>query len=173
MQVVHTSVPYRWDYLIISTMVTLWVLVINLCRTVKWLVNVAHVVDDHAESKRSLISYIGEELSNLSHVCGLLGVSIAFEERGQISESIDHVDRVLDEVKVVESCAWFVEIRLVDEVPIVLEHSKGVLDVICEGGALSKWVVLLIDNQIWVTIFQHSQLANCPLKRVRIGIAEN
>lgn len=162
----------RRDLFGVATSVASRVLSVDLGGGVEGLVNIADVVDDHAQGERALVRLVRKVGRDLLSVCGLRGADLTLEELSEGREGLNDVDIRLREVKVVESGAWLVEVRLVDVVPVRLERVALALDVISESGALSEWVVFLLAKRR-VVLLEDSQLGERGLEHLGVLLLEN
>lgn len=133
------------DPLLIATTITLWVLIVDLSRGVEWLVQVADVVNDEAEGEGPLIGLLGEAVRNLLDI-GASFRALTLQERCEVGKGAKHVRIGLLEVIVIK-VTTFIQVRLIDEVPVALPAVAHALDVVGESGALSEGMVALVLGQ--------------------------
>ena len=114
--------------------------------------DVTNVVDDHPEGERSLVIVVWELLRDAVDVVRCLFRLLTLQKSRQIGKRINYISICRLEIReVLNSSPFFIKHRLVDKMPVELPHAECLLDVICEGGTLSKWMVPFVDYQIWLT----------------------
>ena len=121
---------------------------------------VSNIVDNEAEGKGPLITDFRELLSyfhNVLRTC--LEVSFTLEKRCQVRQCGHDVYIRLNEVKIVKSSPWLVQVGLIDEVPRRLPAAERFFDVIGECGAFSKRVVSFVDYHVRVRVRQGTQFS--------------
>lgn len=132
---------------------------IDFSYSVERLVDVSNVVDDKAQSERTLVLLIGELFRDLGYVLRSCGVGIALEEGMQVSETVDDVHFGRSELReVLDSCTLFVQVGLVDEVPWGLEFAESSFDLVSKDSTLSERMIFFVVNQIRMTDSQIVQI---------------
>uniref|UniRef100_A0A7S3MLY6 Uncharacterized protein n=1 Tax=Favella ehrenbergii TaxID=182087 RepID=A0A7S3MLY6_9SPIT len=122
------------------------------------LVDIANIMDYHAQHKRAHVVQLGELLSDPLDVLGLASTWVLLEEGGKVSKRRNHVHILRVEVEIVQFRVGLIQVRLVDKVPIGLESTESEFDIICEGGALCERVVSLVDDNVGVVVLERVQL---------------
>ena len=79
----------------------------------------------------------------------------------------------MDEVEVVKSRSWLVQVWLIDEVPLVLKASKRSLNIISVRSTLCERMVFLVLNQIRVRLREGAQLLQSLLKHTLLLLMQN
>ena len=128
------------DPLLVATSVALGVLAIDFGCGVEWLMKVADVVDQEAESEGLLVVLVAEPLLDLFDIGGGARHGITLQEGSEIGECVHDIDIGRLKAEVIERGVWLVKIRLIDEVPVALCGVALALDVVSEGSALSEGV---------------------------------
>ena len=124
----------------------------------KWLVNIAHIVDHQAEGEGLLVTLILEPILKLDEVGRRAGHGVSLQERGQISQCSDNVDIAHLIVWIVINCrASLVQVRLVNEMPVALPAIALTFDIVCKSGAFCERVLVLVRSQRGLGGFQGAQ----------------
>lgn len=144
----------------VASEVSFGVLVVHSGSRVKRLVDVTHIVDQEPHRCRLSIQF-RVVLVGIVHDHGVfIAVLVAWVLLEPVYQGTDDFsDVVIVECEVVvANFSAFVEEWLVNKVPAFLVLTSGLsLDEVGVGGALSEWMVLLIDSPIWVSLFQLAQ----------------
>ena len=143
MQVVGTA--NAGQVLVIASLITLGVLLVNSRGSVERLMDVTGVVDDETQSEGLGIGLEGEVLLDLLVVVAGLVIASVLQPVGQVFKSAHNVVSVHLEIEVREVTSFDQE-RLVNEVPAVLEV-VGALYVVGKVGALREGVVFFIAGE--------------------------
>ena len=102
-----------------------------------------------------MVIIVAEMIGNLLSVGRIRGTDLIPEEFGQVIQSIDDVDiRRVEVREVIDRGALFVEVGLVNEVPIALERIALALDVIGKSSTLSEWMLVFILCERCIILFQ-------------------
>ena len=124
-------------------------------------------MNNETKGERALVTLVGEVRGNLVRVRRLRSAGFALQECREGSECADSVHVWLREAEVVKCGAFLVQVWQVDEVPVGLEAVALTLDVIGEGGALSEWMILLL-NEVGVVLGENGKLGESSLKDVGV-----
>ena len=168
---VSDAVNVRVDPLFIATAIALWVFVIDLSSGVKRLVKVTDIVDDKAKCERPLITLIREALCNPINVYATT-CALAPQEGCEVAEGAKTILRSHGKV-VFANVTSFIEVGLINEVPVALPAVTLALDVISESGTLSEGMVTLVRGEGWVGALKSKKLVDGGRERIRSLLLEN
>ena len=158
-EIIYDRVPYGMEiqysrstlvrnYFQISTLVTLWEIMINLRYSVQWLMNISVVVDNEPESEWLLLLFILEVFLNCLNISCAFSRFISFQESGKSIQSIGNFSWGGLEVWEVFLRSTLIVIRLVDEMPAKLPVHSFFHDKISKGSTFSERMILLWFHKI-------------------------
>jgi hypothetical protein len=102
--------------LVVATLISVWVLGVNFCDGVEWLMNVSQVVDDETESEGVLVLSVAEVVGNLLNVVAVALGDCALEEANEVVQALDNVIRLNVKV-VVLNVTTLIKVGHIDEMP--------------------------------------------------------
>ena len=106
--------------------------------------DITDVMNNHSEGERLLICFFRENLCDLFDIDRSFLCLLSLKETSEFSKRVSDVyGRHRKVWEVIQACVIFIKVGLVDEVPVVLEPSKRVLDFVSECSALCEWVISL------------------------------
>ena len=123
------------------------------------LVNIANVVNDQTQSKRSRISFIWETLLDLFVVVAgfVLGTNTS-QPLIQACQCVQHIIFTLNKAEITER-ATFVEVGLINEMPIVLPAVIA-FHIVSKRRRFREWVLVLFARNGRVVL-----LKNCHFSK--------
>jgi hypothetical protein len=150
--------------LVVAALVSMGVMVADFGNSVKWLVDVADVVNDEAEGEGESIFLVREVPDDLVIVVGRLVVAGIAQHTCKGIKRAGDIVSAHREVVIIKA-ATVTEVGLVDEVPAVLEVVSA-LNLVGEVSALSERVLTLTLSDGGVGFLEHGKAVKSDLKDI-------